>query len=288
MADNNPTSDAGTGPLWPDARISSGCAVALCAFLIIFFFIQIFWLFGFWPRMEVDGSDWLKTFMWFVVPAVCESIPLTIEHSQRLVIIVLVCGGIGAQVHTIASFAIHMAHRDFSRYWIYWYLLRPFQGAVVAFVVYFVFAAGLAGELSKAAGATGAVDAAGKMSELFRAGAIAGLVGMFSDSAVEKLREIANTVLAKPVSKVTPPAEPGLAEDPAPINAMASQAVTLKGRGLDKVAKVEIGAQTATLVDIKDRLPTALTVTVDGAALGAGSHAIKLDGKDTGKKLKVA
>lgn len=280
--DPNPDPDADSGALWTDQAIPRNHGIALCAFIVTFFLLMILLLFGFWPQAGT-GNNWEAGFRWLFWPAGGK-----IDPSQRLVITVLICSGIGAQVHTIASFAFHMARRDFSRDWIYWYILRPFQGAIVAFVVYFVFAAGLAGELTSSADTD--VKAASKMAELYRAGAIAALVGMFSESAVEKLREIANTVLARPKPKAerekTP--EPALSADPNPIKAAENQTVLLRGRALDRVSKVEIGPQTATLASGSEkRNPASLTVTVDGGVLGAGRHKITLDGKDTGRSVQV-
>jgi len=104
-------------------------------------------------------------------------VPLWVE--TRYLLLVAVTGALGSYIHLATSFADYLGNRQFVKSWNWWYILRPFIGSVLAVMVYFAARGGLI------AGTTGA-------DSLSPSGiaALAGLAGMFSKQATDKLREV--------------------------------------------------------------------------------------------------
>ncbi|MDZ4839949.1 MAG: hypothetical protein SGJ04_08080 [Bacteroidota bacterium] len=69
----------------------------------------------------------------------------TFFQEQQILLLVLVGGGIGSMIHVIRSFSVHMANRNFSTSWSIWYLYRPFQGIIMALILYVVLRGGFLG-----------------------------------------------------------------------------------------------------------------------------------------------
>jgi hypothetical protein len=111
--------------------------------------------------------------------AVCQ---LNVSYDKRLLLLVMVVGALGSFIHVVSSFADFVGNRRFIRSWIWWYLLRPYVGVPLAVLFYFVIRAGF---LSSGV-------SAGEVNR-FGIAAIAGLVGMFSVKATDKLKELFDT-----------------------------------------------------------------------------------------------
>ncbi len=102
-----------------------------------------------------------------------------IGYEARLILLVMAVGALGSYVHAATSFVTYVGNRSLFRSWFWWYVLRPFIGGALALIFYFVIRGGL---LSAGASAESV--------SLFGISAIAGLVGMFSKQATDKLREL--------------------------------------------------------------------------------------------------
>jgi hypothetical protein len=107
----------------------------------------------------------------------------------RLILLVLLVGAIGSYVHSASSIVDYLGNRTFISSWVWWYLLRPFIGMMLALIFYFVFRGGFI---------TGGVNPSGedaaKFINPFGIAALAGLVGMFSKVASDKLNEVFSTL----------------------------------------------------------------------------------------------
>lgn len=133
-------------------------------------------MFIIWPERDGDKKSWLQTLHW--------GEPLwRIGDDARLILIVMVTGALGSHVHAATSFATYVGNRRIRLSWAWWYVLRPFIGMAMALIFYFVVRGGLL--------STGAV--ANDIS-VFGLAATAGLVGMFSKQAADKLRELFDTL----------------------------------------------------------------------------------------------
>jgi hypothetical protein len=113
--------------------------------------------------------------------------------------LVAVAGVLGSLVHTMDSFALHVADGDFDKAWNWWYLIRPFVGAGLAVLTYLL----VRGQLLGLNGSSTALNPYG-------IAGVAALAGLFSKQAVSKLAEVFDTLFA-PTTKSNPPTMPSTA-----------------------------------------------------------------------------
>lgn len=105
------------------------------------------------------------------------------SFDERLILLVIVAGMLGAFVHGSTSLADYIGNDRFSRSWTWFYLLRPVIGMALALVFYFVIRGGF---LTTSGGA--------KDINPYGIAALAGMVGMFSKQATDKLGEVFGTL----------------------------------------------------------------------------------------------
>ncbi len=103
--------------------------------------------------------------------------------DERLLLLVIIGGMLGAFVHGATSLADYIGNNSFSKSWTWFYLLRPAIGMALALVFYFVIRGGF---LTTSGGA--------KDINPYGIAALAGLVGMFSKQATDKLSEVFGTL----------------------------------------------------------------------------------------------
>jgi hypothetical protein len=103
-----------------------------------------------------------------------------INEETRLVLLVLFAGALGSYVHAVKSLVDYIGNQTAGQSWFWFYISRPFVGMVLALIFYAVIRGGfLAGTPADA-----------KSVNPFGVVALAGLVGMFSDKATQKLAEV--------------------------------------------------------------------------------------------------
>ena len=108
------------------------------------------------------------------------------SQELRLFLIVLLAGALGSWLHATSSFLAFIGNREFVSSWILWYVGRPIVGSVLALIVYFALRGGL---LPNAGNDSAAISEYGFA-------AFSGLVGMFSERATKKLRDIFEVIFA--------------------------------------------------------------------------------------------
>jgi hypothetical protein len=110
-------------------------------------------------------------------------------NDVRLVVLVLLAGSLGACVHALRSISWYVGNRAFVTSWLLYYYLRPFIGAGLALIFYFVVRGGF-------------FSPTANFSETSPFGfcALATLIGLFSENAVLKLKDIADVFFVKPKS----------------------------------------------------------------------------------------
>lgn len=109
----------------------------------------------------------------------------------HLATIAALAGGLGALVQSIASFITYAGERQLYSSWVWWYLMRPVTGSGLALIFYLAFRGGLL------VISTSQDVLKPESINLFGVGAIAGLVGMFSKEASDKLKEVAEALFKK-------------------------------------------------------------------------------------------
>jgi IPT/TIG domain len=189
----------------------------------------------------------------------------------RLLLLVLLAGAIGSYVHATSSFVDYLGNRTLISSWVWWYLLRPYIGMMLALLFYFVFRGGFI-----TAGVNqGGSDAASFINP-FGIAAMGGLVGMFSKVAADKLNEVFLTLFQpksgqgdanrgdKLVAGIVPSVA-ALAPNTGPV--AGGTAVTLSGTGFVAGVIVTFGDAPATTVAVKNET-TLTVVTPPGKAPG--------------------
>ena len=101
--------------------------------------------------------------------------------AERLyLMIVVLSGALGSYAHLSITFSYFVGQGKLDRAWAWWYFLRPFIGIALAVILYFVLRGGL---LAGVSDPTSALNPYG-------VGALAGLTGLFSKLATDKLRQL--------------------------------------------------------------------------------------------------
>ncbi|MGZ4407706.1 MAG: hypothetical protein ACXVY6_02795 [Gaiellaceae bacterium] len=110
----------------------------------------------------------------------------TAPTEMLFFLIVGLSGALGGLIHSLRSVAVYAGSRRLRWSWVPFNLMLPVVGALGGTVFYLVFRAGLFSPSSS-------VDTASP----FGFAAVAVLVGLFSEEAMEKLREIAENLFSK-------------------------------------------------------------------------------------------
>ena len=142
-------------------------------YLIVLNLGLLYLLFRIWPGRVPVGLEPARV---TILPGYYE--PSLWPEARYLSIVALV-GALGAYIHLATSFTEFLGNRNFYSSWKWWYGLRPFIGSALAIMVYFAARGGLV------SGNAGATDLSP-----YGIGALAGLAGMFSKQATDKLREV--------------------------------------------------------------------------------------------------
>jgi hypothetical protein len=102
----------------------------------------------------------------------------TIRLNTLLLILVATAGFTGTMIHIASSFTNYVGSEKFKKSWMLWYVVKPFTGAALAVVFYFIFRAGLLNFND-----TSNINLYGIIT-------LAALAGLFTDKATMKLEEL--------------------------------------------------------------------------------------------------
>ena len=143
------------------------------ALLLMYFLVRL------WPDGAASGSGWNKQLYVF-----WKREPIQyVSDDVRLLLLVMVAGGLGSFIHAATSFVDYVGNRRFVSSWTLWYVMRPLIGSTLALILYVAVRGGL---LSATAGSQSVSP--------FGVVAIAALAGMFSKQATDKLNELFSTL----------------------------------------------------------------------------------------------
>jgi len=106
--------------------------------------------------------------------------------ETRLLLIVILCGFLGAMIYALRSIFWYIGHRMLVWSWLAMYIVIPIVGSMMAVVFYLVFRGGLFSPQTTVS-----------QTSPFGFAAIAALVGMFIQQSAEKLKQIFETMMAK-------------------------------------------------------------------------------------------
>ena len=107
----------------------------------------------------------------------------------RLLWIVILAGALGSLIHAMRSVYWYVGNRNLVRSWLAKYFVMPFTGSALAVMFYFVIRGGFFSPQSDFS-----------QTSPFGFAALSAMVGLFSEQAVLKLKQVAETILSKPES----------------------------------------------------------------------------------------
>jgi len=149
----------------------------LGAFLLLLGLLLVTVLFSVWPAVEQttqqDGGQGSAEIIFGI----------SVTSGTALIVRVIVASALGGYIHAATSFADYVGNRRLVLSWLWWYILRVFIGIALALVFYFAVRGGLL-----------AADATNQTVNPFGIAALAGLVGLFSKQATDKLNEVFGTL----------------------------------------------------------------------------------------------
>ena len=99
--------------------------------------------------------------------------------ETALIGLTAIMGGIGASVFIAVSFSDYVGNRRFAKSWLWFYLVRLFVGPALAIIFYFTLRGGFL-----------ATSSSGSDINAYGVAAMAGLVGLFSKQAGDKLHQV--------------------------------------------------------------------------------------------------
>lgn len=112
-------------------------------------------------------------------------------------LVTMFAAGIGSSITAILGYLEHACiKRDFRRSYVPWYFARPLMGMLVGVIFYFVLKGGLLAVLPADAGGGNAARIATSDLNQFTLAGLGTMVGLFSKNALEKLREVFNTLFS--------------------------------------------------------------------------------------------
>lgn len=180
----------------------------------------------------------------------------TLSASSALFLIVMFCGSLGSLLHALRSFYWYTGNRKLIWSWASMYILLPFSGALLATVFYLIVRGGFMPQSNLGS------------SNTFAFAALGALVGLFSEEATLKLKQIAATVFTQAEagkdSAAPPPKLSGIS--PATGPQAGGTAVTITGSNFNPGAKVNFGGSAGTVGVITK---TSIAVTTPAHRAGA-------------------
>jgi hypothetical protein len=159
--------------------VSPGGIIASAVYLIALSALLIYAIFQFWPG-QLSQRGVAEAVRFF-------DTRISMSVELRLLAVVALTGALGGQIHVLRSFAWYVGNRQLKLSWLMQYFLTPFVAASLALVFYFVVRAGFI-----------SADASVASNNVYGFAGLAGLVGLFSSMAVNKLKHMAEELLGLP------------------------------------------------------------------------------------------
>jgi len=167
-----------TKPLPPDELVPPVVMWILTLLFAVIVIVAIDIVLSIWPPDATSNSTPTR------VPIFWGQTGVYINANDRLMLIAILMGVIGAMVHAMTSFADFVGNRRLARSWLPWYFVRPMIGGGLALFFYVGVRAGF---LTTSTASQSDINP-------FGIAAIGGLAGMFSKQATDKLNEIFSTM----------------------------------------------------------------------------------------------
>ncbi|MFI7601434.1 IPT/TIG domain-containing protein [Actinoplanes sp. NPDC049681] len=217
-----------------------------------------------WPAVTATGPGAAHRVHLFGV------VTLELVPDAALLLLVVVSSALGGFVHAATSFATYVGNRALTLSWVWWYLLRIFIGGALAVIFYLA----VRGGFLAAQADSGDVNPYGMA-------ALAGLVGLFSKQATDKLEEVFTTLFrvqdrkgdALRKDKVALPVPRLVAVEPASVPIRATAVLRLLGEGFAEESTARVtraGGRGDVPAEQRVVSDTAMELTIDERALDEG------------------
>ena len=172
-------------------------------------------------------------------PALSSRTPAVIAIDERsLILLILLLGALGANLHGIVSLGNYIGNGTFDKKWTHWYIMRPFVGAILSFIVFLTIKAGF-------------LESAYTREGFYTLVAVSGLVGLFSKQALNKLSDLFDTIFASRkeeqlANKMDSTPKPHIDSiEPAEISKGGESAeLQIRGAGFNDTSEIRIGKET--------------------------------------------
>ena len=210
----------------------------------------------------------------------------SLDSGVRLILIVVIVGSLGALIHVARSFYWYVGNRNLKSSWLLMYFFLPFTGGGLA-LLFFLISRGVS-----------SAQPAGIESSVGGYAALAALVGMFSQQALAKLKQIAESVFSpaeKGKDQATSLADPKITSIQ-PVNGPSSGGtkVVITGTGFSSVSHATFGGVSAGTIAVDN--DTQITATAPAHSGGkvnievitSSGHRANLAGAFTYQDLAVA
>jgi hypothetical protein len=187
-----------------------------------------------------------------------------------MLLLVIFMGAFGALLGASRSFVAFVGNRTFAPSWSFFYLFRPMFGAGLALIVFLGYRIGAIN------GPKG-----GSPADPFAAAFVAGIVGLFADTVLQKLKEVIDQLFGPQDARKDKLAGTSPAVALAITNMTLDQGtLTIIGTGFTSDSTVSLNgtATPATFVD-----PTKLTVALPAGLAVGTSVAVLVTNPDGGK-----
>ena len=199
--------------------------------------------------------------------------------ETRLLLLVMLAGALGSLMHALRSLYWYTGNRMMVWSWAAFYFLLPVTGAMLATIFYFVVRGGFFSS-------TATFD----KTSPFGFAALSALVGLFSPQATLKLKEVAETIFAKPEAgsdnkpqessrpaQAAPPKAAPTISSVTPVSAAVNDSVVIAGTGFAEGAEVKFGGVAAVKSSLSD---TSITVAVPENASATGPVDVEVKNSD--------
>jgi hypothetical protein len=169
------TDKSGPKPVGAFGIVLTVMFVSLVSLMLVCGLVQV-WV----PYSELrEAGTPLNVNLWFW--------DFTISDEVGLLLIVAFAGGLGSQIRSMRSLSWYVGNRMLKRSWLLQYFLTPLVGAGLALIFYFVIRGGFF-----------ATETTAQQTSIYGFAGLAGLVGMFSEQAILKLKSVTETLFTKP------------------------------------------------------------------------------------------
>jgi hypothetical protein len=246
--------------LAPSRRAPVWGQIVLGGFLIVMAMGLMYALIAIWPAVDLAAKTGKSTTI-SLFGISFEPTPDTV-----LLALVVVMSALGSFVHAATSFIDYVGNRRLATSWMWWYIMRVLVGAALALLFYFAVRGGFFG-----------ADTPTDQINPYGIAALAGLVGLFSKQATDKLREVFDTIFrtaegygdeARDDSIANPaPVVAGL--EPPIVSAGSAQVeLTLRGEGFvpDSVVRISRPTQGGAVLQRETKFVDATELVVRLAA----------------------